>query len=111
KLKETVHSLRDNANPTRVKKDIDKIETINIELEHSQIQEKIFVTTTLLNESRRLKGKNVLDNATTITNATTIDPGMFKLDIEPISHRLKKNRDAHEDYRKKTIENKPYVDL
>ncbi|GJZ68537.1 retrovirus-related pol polyprotein from transposon TNT 1-94 [Tanacetum coccineum] len=70
-----------------------------------QIQEKVFVTTTLQNEFWRLKGKNFLDNATTITNATTIAPGMFKLDIEPISHRLKNNRDAHEDYLKKTIEN------
>ncbi|GKE74019.1 hypothetical protein Tco_1536060 [Tanacetum coccineum] len=70
-----------------------------------QIQEKVLVTTTLQNELRRLKGKHVLDNATTITNATTIAPGMFKLDIKPISHRLKNNRDAHEDYLKKTIEN------
>ncbi|GJZ66574.1 retrovirus-related pol polyprotein from transposon TNT 1-94 [Tanacetum coccineum] len=30
---------------------------------------------------------------------------MFKLDIEPLSHRLKNNRDAHENYLKKTIEN------
>ncbi|GJY75985.1 integrase, catalytic region, zinc finger, CCHC-type containing protein [Tanacetum coccineum] len=34
KLKETVHSLRENANPDKVKKDIYEIETINIELEH-----------------------------------------------------------------------------
>ncbi|GJY50350.1 hypothetical protein Tco_0441197 [Tanacetum coccineum] len=93
KLKETIHSLRDNANPARVKQDVDEIETINIELEHKhcdslidqlnsksmenadlkcQIQEKVFVTTTLQNELRRLKDKNVLDNATTITNATII---------------------------------------
>ncbi|GKB11462.1 retrovirus-related pol polyprotein from transposon TNT 1-94 [Tanacetum coccineum] len=67
----------------------------NVDLK-SQIQEKVFVTTSLQSEFRRLKGKHVLDNATTIA------PGMFKLDIEPISHRL---RDAHEDYLKKTIEN------
>ncbi|GJT29181.1 retrovirus-related pol polyprotein from transposon TNT 1-94 [Tanacetum coccineum] len=30
---------------------------------------------------------------------------MFKLNIEPISHILKNNRDAHEDYLKKNIEN------
>ncbi|GJX00272.1 retrovirus-related pol polyprotein from transposon TNT 1-94 [Tanacetum coccineum] len=48
-----------------------------------QIQEKVFVTTTLQNELRRLKGKNVLDNATTITNSTTIAPGMFKFDLDP----------------------------
>ncbi|GJX09271.1 hypothetical protein Tco_0199130 [Tanacetum coccineum] len=70
-----------------------------------QIQEKVFVTTALQNELRRLKGKLVLDNATTITNATTIAPAMFKLDIEPLSYRLKNNKDAHEDYLKKTIEN------
>ncbi|GJU60733.1 integrase, catalytic region, zinc finger, CCHC-type containing protein [Tanacetum coccineum] len=70
-----------------------------------QIQEKAFVTTTLQSKLRRLKGKHVLDNATTKTNATTIAPGMFKLDIEHLSHRLKNNRDAHEDYLKKTIEN------
>nr|GEY62574.1 hypothetical protein [Tanacetum cinerariifolium] len=39
-----------------------------------QIQEKVFVTTALQTKLRRLKGKNVLDNATTITNATTIAP-------------------------------------
>ncbi|GJX65245.1 retrovirus-related pol polyprotein from transposon TNT 1-94 [Tanacetum coccineum] len=67
-----------------------------------QIQEKVFVTTTLQNELRRLKGKNVLDNATTITNATTIAPGMFKLDLDPLAPRLLKNRDAHIDYLKYT---------
>ncbi|GJV63943.1 hypothetical protein Tco_1474771 [Tanacetum coccineum] len=164
KLKEHIISMRENDKEKKVKLDIDEIETINIELEHSvpkllsenellhkeiehlkkiykdqfdsikktracskehndsliaqlnsksmeitdlkcQIQEKVFVTTALQNELRRLKCKNVLDNATTITNATTIASGMFKLDIEPISQRLKNNRDAHEDYLKKTIEN------
>ncbi|GJT56732.1 hypothetical protein Tco_0991786 [Tanacetum coccineum] len=116
KLKETIHSLRDNVNPARVKQDVDEIETTNIELEHSvakllsenellhkeiehlkkiykdqfdsikktracskehfdsliaqlysksmenadlkgQIQEKVFMTTALQNELRRLKGK------------------------------------------------------
>ncbi|GKA04993.1 retrovirus-related pol polyprotein from transposon TNT 1-94 [Tanacetum coccineum] len=70
-----------------------------------QIQKKVSVTTALQSELRRLKGKHVLDNAITITKATTIALGMFKLDIEPLSHRLKKNRDAHEDYQQKTIEN------
>nr|GEV73754.1 Gag-Pol polyprotein [Tanacetum cinerariifolium] len=70
-----------------------------------QIQEKVFVTTSLQNELRILKGKHVLDNATTITNATNIAPGVFELDIEPVSHRLKNNKDTHEDYLKKTIEN------
>ncbi|GJT30767.1 retrovirus-related pol polyprotein from transposon TNT 1-94 [Tanacetum coccineum] len=109
KLRNHIKSLRESDKKDRVKQDMDKIETINIELEHSVAKllskNEVFVTTALQNELRRLKGKNVLDNASTITNATTIALGMFKLDIEPISHRLKKNMDAHEDYLKKTIEN------
>ncbi|GKE30061.1 retrovirus-related pol polyprotein from transposon TNT 1-94, partial [Tanacetum coccineum] len=64
KLKEHIKSMGENDKEKKVKQDMDEIETINIELEHS----------------------------------------MFKLDIEPISHILKKNKDAHEDYLKKTIE-------
>ncbi|GKD72201.1 hypothetical protein Tco_1330483, partial [Tanacetum coccineum] len=140
KLRNHIKSLRESDKKDRVKQDMDEIEIINIELEHSvakllsknellhkeikhlkkiykdqfdsikntralskehcdsfiaqlnskamgnadlkgQIQEKVFVTTALQNELRRLKDKNVLDNATTLTNATIIAPGMFKLDI------------------------------
>ncbi|GJS52212.1 hypothetical protein Tco_0625574 [Tanacetum coccineum] len=52
---------------------------------------------TLKNKLRKLKGKNAIDTAVSKPSAT-IAPGMFKLDIEPISHRLKNNRDAHELY-------------
>ncbi|GJY10082.1 hypothetical protein Tco_0378267 [Tanacetum coccineum] len=50
--------------------------------------------------------KFVLHSSTSIISpiATTIAPGVFKLDIEPISHRLKNNSDAHDDYLKKTKE-------
>ncbi|GJY56582.1 hypothetical protein Tco_0455697 [Tanacetum coccineum] len=64
KLKERIKSLSGKDSMENIKKDIDEIETINIELEHR----------------------------------------MFKLDIEPISPRLKNNRDAHEVYIEKTIE-------
>nr|GEY32320.1 integrase, catalytic region, zinc finger, CCHC-type, peptidase aspartic, catalytic [Tanacetum cinerariifolium] len=69
KLKDRIKSLSGN-----VKKDIDEIETVNIELEHR---------------------KNVIDTSD-LKPSATIDPGMFKLDIEPISHRLKNNREAYE---------------
>ncbi|GJZ76313.1 retrovirus-related pol polyprotein from transposon TNT 1-94, partial [Tanacetum coccineum] len=163
KLKDRIKSLSGKDSLENVKKDIDEIETINIELEHSvakllsenenlrkerehlksiykdqfdsirktrvqskehcdsliaqinaksvensdlnaQLQEKVFAITALKNELRKLKGKNVVDTAVSKPNAT-IAPGMFKLDIEPISHRLKNNRDAHEVYIEKTIEN------
>nr|GEV13921.1 retrovirus-related Pol polyprotein from transposon TNT 1-94 [Tanacetum cinerariifolium] len=49
----------------------------------------------LKNELRKLKGKNVVDTVVSKLIAT-IARGMFKLDMEPISHTLKNNRDAHE---------------
>ncbi|GJW94806.1 hypothetical protein Tco_0174478, partial [Tanacetum coccineum] len=154
KLKDSIKSLNGKDSLENVKKDIDEIEIINIELEHSvakllsenenlrkerehlksiykdqfdsirkthvkskehcdsliaqinsksvenldlnaQLQEKVFAITALENEVKKLKGKNVVDTAVSKPNAT-IAPGMFKLDIKPISHRLKNNRDAHE---------------
>ncbi|GKE44082.1 hypothetical protein Tco_1471366, partial [Tanacetum coccineum] len=93
KLKDRIKSLSGKDSVDNVKKDIDEIEMINIELEH-----------TLKNELRKLKEKNVIDTAVSKPSAT-IAPGMFKLDIEPISHRLKNNRDTHEVYLEKAIEN------
>ncbi|GJW90952.1 hypothetical protein Tco_0168505 [Tanacetum coccineum] len=107
KFKDRIKSLSGKDSVENVKKDIDEIETINIELEHNlnaQLQEKVFAIAALKNKLRKLKGKNVVDTAVSKPSAT-IAPGMFKLDIEPISHRLKNNRDAHEVYLEKTIEN------
>ncbi|GJT95800.1 hypothetical protein Tco_1091318 [Tanacetum coccineum] len=163
KFKDRIKSLSGRDNVDNIKKDIDEIETINIELEHSvakllsenenlrkerehlksiykdqfdsikkirvqckehcdsliaqinaksvensnlnaQLQEKVFAIVALKNELRNLKGKNVVDTAVSKPNAT-ISLGMFKLDIEPISHRLKNNRDAQKVYLEKTIEN------
>ncbi|GKA72577.1 hypothetical protein Tco_0778793 [Tanacetum coccineum] len=75
---------------------------ISLELA-TQLNQEIFQkdNSTLKNGLRKLKGKNIVD--TTVSKPIT--PGMFMLDIEPISHGLKNNRDAHEDYLKKTIEN------
>nr|GEZ38559.1 hypothetical protein [Tanacetum cinerariifolium] len=62
---------------------------------NAQLEEKVFAIVALKNELRKLKGKNVIDTILSKPNAT-IALGMFKIDIEPISHRLKNNRDAHE---------------
>ncbi|GJZ62030.1 retrovirus-related pol polyprotein from transposon TNT 1-94 [Tanacetum coccineum] len=72
---------------------------------NTQLQEKVFAITALKNELRKLKGKSVVDTTISKPFVVTIAPGMYKLDIEPISPKLKNNRDAHEDYLKKTIEN------
>ncbi|GKB78593.1 hypothetical protein Tco_0945488 [Tanacetum coccineum] len=108
-----------------VKKDIDEIETINIELEHSATKllsenenlrkeqehlKSIFKDQfdsirktrvqskehSLKNELRTLKGKNVVNTVVSKPNAT-VAPGMFKFDIEALSPKLKNNRDAYEE--------------
>ncbi|GKC74568.1 retrovirus-related pol polyprotein from transposon TNT 1-94 [Tanacetum coccineum] len=71
---------------------------------NAQLQEKVFAIAALKNKLKKLKGKNVVDNTVSKPSAT-IAPEMFKLDMEPISHRLKNNKDAHEVYLEKTIEN------
>ncbi|GJY05445.1 hypothetical protein Tco_0371385 [Tanacetum coccineum] len=162
KLKERIKSLSRKDSVKNLKKDIDEIETINIELEHSvakllsenenlrkqrehlksifkdqsdsigktrvqskehydsliaqinaksvensdlnaQLQDKVFAITTLKNELRKLKGKNVVNTAVSKPNAT-VAPGLFNLEIETLSPRLKNDKDAHEVCIEKTIE-------
>ncbi|GJU58212.1 integrase, catalytic region, zinc finger, CCHC-type containing protein [Tanacetum coccineum] len=98
KLKEHIKSMRENSKEKKVKHDMDEIETIKIELEHNlkgQIQEKVFVTTALQNELRNLKGKKFIDNDAIITNATTIAPGMFKIDLKPLAPRIANNSEPN----------------
>ncbi|GKC81336.1 hypothetical protein Tco_1137053 [Tanacetum coccineum] len=69
------------------------LSTENADLKR-QIQDKVFVITSLKNDLRKLKGKEV-KNVAQIPIATTVAPGMFKLDLDPLAHRLFQNRDAH----------------
>ncbi|GJR62628.1 retrovirus-related pol polyprotein from transposon TNT 1-94 [Tanacetum coccineum] len=49
-------------------------------------------------KKKSLKGKNVVENDVPLNNANVITPEMFRLDFEPLSPKLLKNRDAHTDY-------------
>nr|GEW13739.1 hypothetical protein [Tanacetum cinerariifolium] len=51
----------------------------------AQIQDKVFVITSLKNDLQKLKGKEIVENATQIPIATTIALGMFKLDLDPLA--------------------------
>ncbi|GKD03760.1 hypothetical protein Tco_1178734 [Tanacetum coccineum] len=111
KLKERIKSLSGKDSVKMYRKILMRLKQStlnpNISVENSdlnaQLQEKVFAITTLKNELRKLKGKNVVNTTISKPNAI-LALGMFKLDIEPISPRLKNNRDAHEVYIKKTIE-------
>ncbi|GJY58694.1 retrovirus-related pol polyprotein from transposon TNT 1-94 [Tanacetum coccineum] len=48
------------------------------------------------------EGKEIVENVVHIPSATTIAPGMFKLDLEPLPPRLLQNRDVHIDYLRNT---------
>ncbi|GJR55815.1 reverse transcriptase domain-containing protein [Tanacetum coccineum] len=50
------------------------------------------------------KGKSMSDNNEPINNASVIAPRISKLDLEPLSHRLKNNMETHKDYLNKTKE-------
>ncbi|GKB14592.1 ribonuclease H-like domain-containing protein [Tanacetum coccineum] len=70
----------------------------------AQIQDKVFVITSLKNDLRKLKGKEIVDIAAQTPSAHTIVPGMFKLDLEPLAPRLLQNREMHIAYLKYTQE-------
>ncbi|GKA06064.1 hypothetical protein Tco_0685184 [Tanacetum coccineum] len=76
---------------------------------NQESQEKDTVIRKFKDRIKSLSGKDSLENVKKdIDEIETIniklEHRMFKLDIEPISPRLKNNRDAHEVYIEKTIE-------
>ncbi|GJY23499.1 hypothetical protein Tco_0397157 [Tanacetum coccineum] len=56
------------------------------------------------NDLRKSKGKEIVENVVHIPSATTIAPGMFKLDLVPLPPRLLQNREVHIDYLRNTQE-------
>ncbi|GJV56222.1 retrovirus-related pol polyprotein from transposon TNT 1-94 [Tanacetum coccineum] len=130
KLKAHIKRVNETSTSESVKKDIDEIETINIKLEHrvtkliaenehlTQTYKQLYnsikpsrvrskeQTKSLVNQlnQKKLNGKDIVDNAAQVLNATTIAPGMYKLDLVILAHKVKNNREAHEYYLKHTME-------
>ncbi|GKB54237.1 hypothetical protein Tco_0904990, partial [Tanacetum coccineum] len=128
KLKDTIKSLSKNTKEENVNHDKCELEPINKELENSvvkllsenerlcneinhmkkdlkaQIQDKVFVITSLKNDLRKLKRKEIVENVVHTPSATTIAPSMFKLDLEPLPPRLLRNRKVRIDYLRNTQE-------
>ncbi|GKC28818.1 retrovirus-related pol polyprotein from transposon TNT 1-94, partial [Tanacetum coccineum] len=122
KLKERIISLNGKLNEDKIKKDLEEIETINIELDHRMSKliaenehlkqtykqlydsikpEKVLVITALNDDLRKLKGKALVDN---VVMKHTIDPEMLKIDVEPITPKLLNKKTAHSAYIKHTLE-------
>nr|GEW26978.1 retrovirus-related Pol polyprotein from transposon TNT 1-94 [Tanacetum cinerariifolium] len=71
----------------------------------AQIQDKVFVTTSLKNDLQNVKGNEIVDIAAQKPSANTIVPEMFKLDLDPLAPKLLQNREAHIDYLRITSAN------
>ncbi|GJW79368.1 hypothetical protein Tco_0141050 [Tanacetum coccineum] len=123
KLKEVIKSLSGKVNEDKIKKDLEEIETINIELDHrvskliaenehlKQTYKQLYDSIkparirskeqSLKDDLRKLKGKSPVDNAIT---KHTIDLEMLKIDVEPITPKLLNKKTAHSAYIKHTQE-------
>ncbi|GJR47184.1 retrovirus-related pol polyprotein from transposon TNT 1-94 [Tanacetum coccineum] len=123
KLKERIKSLSGKMNEDKIKKDLEEIETINIELDHrvskliaenehlKQTYKQLYDSIkparirskeqSLKDDLRKRKGKALVDNAVT---KHTIDPEMLKIDVEPITPKLLNKKTAHSTYIKHTHE-------
>ncbi|GJU90559.1 hypothetical protein Tco_1302982 [Tanacetum coccineum] len=107
-FKEQFDSIKKTCVRTKEQSDslIDKLNLKSVENEDlkAQIQDKIFVITSLKNNLQKVKGKEIVDIVAQIPSANTIVPGMFKLDLEPLAPRLLLNREVHIEYLKYTQE-------
>ncbi|GJS35247.1 retrovirus-related pol polyprotein from transposon TNT 1-94 [Tanacetum coccineum] len=111
-LKQTYKQLYDSIKPSRVRPKEQTESLVNLVNQKSvkisdlnaQLQNKVFVITTLKNDLRKLKGKDIVANAAQMSNAATIAPEMYKLDLIILAPKVKNNREAHEYYLKHTME-------
>nr|GEX42572.1 hypothetical protein [Tanacetum cinerariifolium] len=122
KLKERFKSLSGNVKEEKIKRELEEIETINIELDHSvtklvaenehlkQTYKQLYDSIKSSHSSgksfgnyssHKLKGKAVVNEAVTLH---LIDPELLKIDVAPLAPKLRNNRTAHNDYLKHTQE-------
>ncbi|GJW64368.1 retrovirus-related pol polyprotein from transposon TNT 1-94 [Tanacetum coccineum] len=93
-FKEQFESIKKTRVHTKEQSDslIDKLNLKSAENKdlNDQIQDKVFVITSLKNDLRKVKGKEIVDIVAQIPSSYTIVPGMFKLDLEPLDPSAKK---------------------
>nr|GEW46322.1 retrovirus-related Pol polyprotein from transposon TNT 1-94 [Tanacetum cinerariifolium] len=124
KLKERLKSLSGNVQDEKIKGELEEIETINIELDHRVIKlvaenkhlkqtykqlydsikspcEKVLIITALKETLSKLKRKAVVNEAVPLHS---IYPELLKIDVAPLSPKLRNNKTAHTDYLRRTQE-------
>ncbi|GJZ53734.1 hypothetical protein Tco_0608619 [Tanacetum coccineum] len=108
-LKQTYKQLYDSIKRARIRSKeqcddlINQVNIKSVEISdlNARLQEKVLVITALKNDLRKLKGKDLADNAVT---KHTIDPEMLQIDMEPITPKLLNKMTAHSAYIKHTQE-------
>nr|GEY28916.1 hypothetical protein [Tanacetum cinerariifolium] len=107
-----------DVNERKVKREFEEIETLNIELDHKVtklvaenehfkqtykqlLQEKVLVITALKEQLNKFKGKATVTEAVSLN---PIDPELLKIEVAPLALKLRKNRTAHTDYIRHTLE-------
>nr|GFC63369.1 hypothetical protein [Tanacetum cinerariifolium] len=109
-LKEKLRSLKGDVTERSVKREVEEIETLNIELDHksaevsdlnASLHEKVLVITALKEQLSKLKGKAVLTEAISLN---LIDSELLKVDVAPLVPKLRKNKTAHIDYIRHTLD-------
>nr|GEU39904.1 hypothetical protein [Tanacetum cinerariifolium] len=123
KLKERLKSLSDNVQEGKIKRELEEIETINIELDHrvtklvaenehlkqtyKQLYDSIKSSRVRSKEQSlketlsKLKEKAVFIEA---VNLHPIDLELLKIDVAPLAPKLRNNRTTHTDYLRHTQE-------
>ncbi|GJY74513.1 hypothetical protein Tco_0478944 [Tanacetum coccineum] len=111
-LKERIKSLSGNMKEDKIKKDIEEIETINIELDHRVSKlidenEHLKQTYKQLYDSikpTRIRSKEQCDALINQVNQKFIEISDLNIDVEPIAPRLLNNKTTHSDYLRHTQE-------
>ncbi|GKC47943.1 hypothetical protein Tco_1065665 [Tanacetum coccineum] len=112
-LKQTYKQLYDSIKPTRIRSKeqcdalVNQVNQKSVEISdlNVSLQEKDLVITALKEELRKLKGKSVVACRESVNKPKVITPVVHKVDLEPLSPKLKNNREAHVDYIRITKEN------
>nr|GEX79457.1 reverse transcriptase [Tanacetum cinerariifolium] len=96
KLKDRIKSLSGNVKEEKIKRELEEIETINIELDHRVT--KLVAENEHLNENEHLKQtyKKLYDSIKSSQ--------LLKIDVAPLAPKLQNNSTAHNDYLKHTQE-------
>nr|GFB57282.1 hypothetical protein [Tanacetum cinerariifolium]GFB57332.1 hypothetical protein [Tanacetum cinerariifolium] len=108
-LKQTYKKLYDSIKPLHVRSKEqcdDLIKQVNLKSAeisdlNASLQEKVLVITALKESLRKLKGKDVVNEAVALHS---IDPDLRKIDVAPLAVKLRKNRTVHTDYIRHTQE-------